>query len=128
MINNTNMILAQSTLGMEDILTKLLENVIAQEKDKNITIDSAETLIGETIKRVTALILSMVGNLLSNIKEQDNCECEICNKALTVNKKNVNHSIMTIYGPISIKRDTLFCRLCHEGCPLSLYSGLEKSL
>ena len=115
MINNTEVILAQSTLGMEDILTKLLENVIEKEKNEELNIDSAEKLIGKTIKKVTTVILSMIGNLLNNIVERDNCQCKHCNKSLSINKKSVNRSIMSIYGAIQVKRDTLFCRLCHEG-------------
>ncbi len=115
MINNTSTILSQNILGMEESLTNLLEKVIEQEKNGDISINSAEILIGETLQKVSKIILNVVGNLLSNIVEKDDCKCKTCGKSLSINKKNVDIDIMTIYGPLNIKRDTLFCRLCHVG-------------
>jgi hypothetical protein len=69
----------------------------------------------------------MVGNLLNNISGQDVCECECCKRKLPVNKKNVSLNIMTIYGPIPLKRDTLFCRLCHVGRGINdKFIGIKK--
>jgi hypothetical protein len=57
----------------------------------------------------------MVGVLLSNISQRDDCSCEQCKKQLSINKKNVKLSIMTIFGVIEVIRDTIFCRICHKG-------------
>ena len=104
MINNTSTILSQNILGMEESLTNLLEKVIEQEKNWYISINSAEILIGETLKKVSKIILNVVGNLLNNIVEQDDCKCASCGKSLSVNKKNVDIDIMTIYGPLNRRR------------------------
>ncbi len=45
MINNTSTILSQNMLGMEESLTNLLEKVIEQEKNGDISINSAEILL-----------------------------------------------------------------------------------
>ena len=96
MINNTSTILSQNILGMEESLTNLLEKVIEQEKNGDISINSAEILIGETLQKVSKIILNVVGDLLTNIVEQDDCSCTTCGKSLSINKKNVDIDIMTI--------------------------------
>jgi hypothetical protein len=115
MIKNTSEIVSQHTKQMEGILTNLLEKILEQEAEEKLNINVAEKLAGEAIRKAISLILSMIGILLSNIIQKDDCTCEHCKKELPINKKGVKINIMTIYGVIEIIRDTVFCRICHEG-------------
>jgi len=68
MIKNTNEILLKNIPEAEEILRKVMEEMIRQEKEGKIAINTVEQLIGEAISKFTNVILGMSGELLSNIE------------------------------------------------------------
>lgn len=68
MIKNTNEILLKNIPEAEAILRKMMEEMIKQEKEGKITINTVEQLIGEAIGQFTNILLGMSGQLLSNIE------------------------------------------------------------
>jgi uncharacterized membrane protein len=68
MIKNTNEVLLKNIPEAEGILRKMMEEMIKQEKEGKITINTVEQLIGEAIGQFTNILLGMSGQLLSNIE------------------------------------------------------------
>lgn len=68
MIKNTNEVLLKNIPEAEEILRKMMEEMIKQEKEGKITINTVEQLIGEAIGQFTNILLGMSGQLLSNIE------------------------------------------------------------
>lgn len=68
MIKNTNEVLLKNIPEAEAILRKMMEEMIKQEKEGKITINTVEQLIGEAIGQFTNILLGMSGQLLSNIE------------------------------------------------------------
>lgn len=115
MINNTNEILSQINEEVEVILKNTIKEFIAKEKNNDLNLDNAEQIIGKTIKSFAATVIKMAGDLLSSITEQDDMKCICCEKYLRVNKKSAPLSVMTLYGKLTIIRNTVHCRSCGIG-------------
>ena len=115
MIKNLSEILSQSTIEMEDVFKNSIENFVCLEQEGTLNIQSSEEIIGTTIKSMIAIVLNMAGSLLSNINEQDNCECNCCRKKLRINQKLVPITLMTLYGKLAITRNEIHCRHCGIG-------------
>lgn len=114
MINNNNEILAQNINKVEGILMELMHKIVKQEKEKNLSIDSAELLIGSTIDEVTKTVTSMVGLALSNISGNKETHCK-CGKKIILTKKNEPIGFLSMFGKITVVRDNYFCRRCGNG-------------
>lgn len=68
MIKNTNETLYKSIPEAEAILRRMMDEIIKQEKEGTVTINTVEKLIGEAIGQFTNIVLGMSGQLLSNIE------------------------------------------------------------
>lgn len=68
MIKNTNEVVLKNIPEAEKIIRKLREEAEKLEKDKKLTVDTIEKLIGESISEFTKVVLGMSGELLSNIE------------------------------------------------------------
>jgi hypothetical protein len=68
MITNANKTLYKSIPEVEAILRRMMDEIIKQEKEGAITINTVEKLIGEAIGQFTNITLGMSGQLLSNIE------------------------------------------------------------
>ena len=114
MINNTNEILAQNINEVEGILMEFMHKIVKQEEEKKLNIDSVELLIGNTIAEFTNAVLSMAGLALSNISGNKKTHCN-CGKKLVSTKKNEPIGFLSMFGKITVVRDTDFCRRCGSG-------------
>lgn len=115
MINNSEEILTQTSVEMEEVLKKVLKDFVIKEESNDLNINNSEKIIGNAINSMISIVLSMAGMLLSNISSQDDCTCDKCNKKLRVNKKSSPITIMTLYGKLKIIRDEITCRKCGIG-------------
>lgn len=68
MIKNTNDTLLKNIPEAEEILRKLRDDAEKLAKDKKLTINTIEQLMGEAIGRFSKVVLGMSGELLSNIE------------------------------------------------------------
>jgi ribosomal protein S3AE len=68
MIKNTSETLNRSIPEAEETLRKIMDEIIKQEKEGTVTINTVEKLIGEAIEQFTNIVLGMSGQLLSNIE------------------------------------------------------------
>lgn len=68
MVKDTNNVLLKNIPEAEEILRKMMEEMIKQEKEGKITINTVEQLIGEAIGQFTNILLGMSGQVLSNIE------------------------------------------------------------
>lgn len=71
------------------------------------------------IQAFIALGLQMSGTILSNIGIDNAVEYCGCGKKLVTAKRDAQTRILSMYGHIPIKRDTLFCRRCRKGYGVS---------
>ncbi|HOJ09998.1 MAG TPA: hypothetical protein PK733_05330 [Clostridiales bacterium] len=68
MIKNTNEILFKNIPEAEGILRELMQEIIRQEADGKVTINTVEQLIGEAMSGFAKIAVGMSGQLLSNIE------------------------------------------------------------
>lgn len=68
MIKNTNEIFLKNIPEAEAILRELMQEIIKQEADGKVTINTVEKLIGEAMSRFAKIAVGMSGQLLSNIE------------------------------------------------------------
>ena len=68
MIKNTNEVLAKKISDTEAILRELMEQMVEQEKEGSLTINTVEQLLGCAISQFTKIALGMSGELLSNLE------------------------------------------------------------
>lgn len=68
MIKNDKEVLIKNIPEAEAILNKVMEEMVRQEKEGKITIDTVEGLIGGAISQFTKVLLGMSGELLSNLE------------------------------------------------------------
>ncbi len=68
MIKNSNDTLLQNIPEAEEILRKLRDEAEKLAKEKKLTINTMEQLMGEAIGRFSKVVLGMSGELLSNIE------------------------------------------------------------
>jgi len=123
MINKFNEIVTQNIGEMEWIIKEFAKEALELEEQRKLTINSAEKMAGATISIMIRLILSMTGELLSNIdvgKSEVYCEC---GKKMVSAKKNALTRVLSVLGDIPVTRDTFFCRRCHKG-----HGVLDKEL
>jgi len=68
MIKNNKEVLIKNIPEAEAILNKVMEEMVRQEKEGKITINTVEALIGGAISQFTKVLLGMSGELLSNLE------------------------------------------------------------
>ena len=68
MIKNTNETLLKNIPEAEEILRKLRDDAQNLAKDKKLTIDTIEQLMAEAYGRFSKVLLSMSGELPSNLE------------------------------------------------------------
>lgn len=68
MIKKSNDTLLQNIPEAEEILRKLRDDAERLSKEKKLTINTMEQLMGEAIGRFSKVVLGMSGELLSNIE------------------------------------------------------------
>ena len=115
MIRNTNEILTQNFGKAECILKEFMKDVLKEEIEGKLTINSIEKLLGIMIGSLVHMGLSMAGALLSNIVVENVDRYCSCGKKLVVTKKRALTKILSMFGYIPVTRDELFCRRCHKG-------------
>lgn len=114
-MTKTNEILSQTNEKVEEILKDTIEKFVLENQKRNLNINNAEEIIGETIKKLIGTVLQMTGKVLSDVSDKDELTCDCCKRELRINKKAVPISIMTLYGKATIIRDELHCRACGVG-------------
>jgi hypothetical protein len=115
MIKNSNEILTQNLEKAECILKEFMKNVLNQEQEGKLTINTIEKTLGIMITALIQIGLGMAGAILSNmVVEKIDMYCS-CGKKMVYTKRNALTRILSMFGYIPVTRDELFCRRCHKG-------------
>lgn len=115
MIKNTNKILTQNISIVEDILMEFVQKIVTKEEEKTLNIDSLELLIGDIVDELTNTILTISGQLLSNINSNNEANTEGKNhrniNKPRLKKRNQTKKILSLFGKISVTRDKYYDRV-----------------
>ncbi len=98
---------------------EFIDNVSKLDEQGELNINGIESVLGKMISTFTELGLQMSGDILNNVVIDDVDEYCSCGKKLITAKRDAKTRILSIYGHIPIKRDTLFCRRCRKGYGVS---------
>lgn len=119
MIKNTNEILTQNLEKSERILMEFMQNLVKLDEQEKININSVEKTLGSMISSFISMGLEMSGAVLDNIVIDDIDKYCGCGKKLVTAKRDAKTKILSMYGHIPVKRDTVFCRRCRKGHGIS---------
>lgn len=123
MIKNSNEILTQNLEKAECILKEFMKDVLRQEQEGKITINTVEKSLGIMIAALIKMALGMAGAFLSNIVVKNvKVHCS-CGKKMVYTKRGALTHILSMFGHIPLTRDEVFCRRCHKG-----YGIIDKML
>lgn len=115
MIKNTNEILTQNLEKAECTLKKFMKDVLNQEQEGKLTINTIEKSLGIMIAALIQMGLGMAGDILSNIVVENIDRYCSCGKKMVYTKRGALTHILSMFGYIPVTRDELFCRRCHKG-------------
>ena len=115
MIKNTNKIITQNISIVEDILMEFVQEIVTKEEEKTLNIDSLELMIGDIVDEFTNTILTISGQLLSNINSNNEANTEGKNHRNVnkpkLKKRNQTKKILSLFGEISVTRDKYYDRV-----------------
>lgn len=115
MIKKSNEILSHNIEKAECILKEFMKDVLKQEQEGKLTINTMEKTLGIMIAAFIQMGLGMAGAILSNmVVKKIDMYCS-CGKKMVYTKRNSLTRILSMFGYIPITRDELFCRRCHKG-------------
>jgi len=115
MIKKSNEILSQNIEKAECILRAFMKDVLSQEQEGKLTINTIEKSLGIMFAALIKMGLGMAGALMSNIMVEHVDRYCSCGKRMVYTKRNVITNILSVFGYIPLTRDELFCRRCHKG-------------
>lgn len=100
MIKNANEILSQNIEKAECILKEFMKDVLNQEQEGRLTINTIEKSLGIMFAALIKMGLGMAGALLSNIVVEHVDRYCSCGKRMVYTKRGVLTNILSIFGYI----------------------------